>query len=63
MPLYKECKMKLLLSLLLAVGLIAKTVTVYDYDTGDYSTYDVQDTGTTTTIYDYDSGSYKTIYR
>ena len=51
----------LLLVSLLAFSLFAKTVTVYDYNTGEFSNYDVSTTGTTTTVYDYQDSSFKTI--
>ena len=51
----------LLLASLLAFALFAKIITVYDYDTGEFSNYDVSTTGTTTTVYDYQDGSFKTI--
>lgn len=53
--------MKYLLLITLAVMLSAKTVTVYDYGTGEYNNYDVSTSGTTTTIYDYQDASYKTL--
>ena len=51
----------LLLASLLVFSLFAKSVTVYDYDTGEFSNYDVSTTGTTTTVYDYQDSSFKTI--
>jgi len=51
----------LLLASLLAFNLFAKSVTVYDYSTGEFSNYDVSTSGTTTTVYDYQDGSFKSI--
>jgi hypothetical protein len=49
---------------ILAMGLMAKQITVFDYNTGKYNYVEVvSDTGTTTTVYDYQDNSYKVITR
>jgi hypothetical protein len=56
--------MKVIIGMLMALSLIAKQVTVFDYNTGKYNYVEVvSDTGTTTTVYDYQDNSYKVITR
>ena len=54
----------IVITCILVIGLMAKQVTTFDYNTGKYNYVEaVSDTGTSTTVYDYQDNSYKVITR